>query len=65
MAAAIDFIGNTIRFPTIKGNFAMMSPAGPPSPRQSGNVSPQTIWKFNGGTTPPPADPEDQLHQCD
>jgi tripeptidyl-peptidase-1 len=50
VASAIDFIGNTIRFPNIKGNFAMMTPAGTHTARQSGNVSPQTIWKFYGGT---------------
>jgi tripeptidyl-peptidase-1 len=48
VAAAIDFIGNTVRFPTIKGNFAMMTPAGTHVARQSGNVSPQTIWQFYG-----------------
>ncbi len=51
MASAIDFIGNTIRFPDLKGRFTMMTPAGTYAERQqSDTVSPQTIWKFYGGS---------------
>jgi hypothetical protein len=62
VAASIDFITNTIRFPNIKAHYAMMTPSGAQhSARQSssGNVTPQTIYQFYGGTTcrlhPPPS----------
>lgn len=49
VAAAIDFVSNTIHFPNIKANFLMMSPAGDVHVvRQSGNIQPQTIWQFYG-----------------
>lgn len=45
-------MSNTIRFPNIKARYMMMSPANAFGERQNGNgnVVPQTIWQFYGGT---------------
>lgn len=50
-------MSNTLRFPTIKGNYLMMTPAGAHAARQSGNVSPQSIWQFYGGNNTRPHSP--------